>query len=70
MHESHSTGGVAILVREELAADDPLEIIPGRALAVTVAADSLAKMPVRVISAYFVTGHSVQDANMEVASDI
>ena len=70
MHESHSTGGVAILVREELAASDPVEIIPGRALAVSVAADTLAKAPVRVVSAYLVTGHSVGDANNELASDL
>ena len=68
--EAHSSGGVAIIVREELAAQDPAIIVEGRALSVTISAGPGAKAPIKFISAYFHAGLGIQDANKELASDL
>ena len=69
-HESHSSGGVAVLVREEFSAHHAAVIIPGRAIGVEVSLPQLSAEPIFVISAYLHAGHGVDDANKEVASDL
>ena len=70
LRESHSSGGVAVLVREEFSAHHAAVILPGRAIGVEVILPHISTDPILFISAYFYAGHGVDDANKEVASDL
>ena len=59
LQENHSSGGVAVLVREEFSASATAVIIPRRGIGVDVPIPQLSDTPIFVVSAYFSAGQGL-----------